>query len=849
MITNENAPKAGRPEANFETTFSQNNNQDQADSQADSIPLLCSGYGQFHTDEPGKDNRKPYAQINFKGIQSLVDTPQKIDKQLAQWLIPSTLLSRTFKEQEARGVFWMLWADIDQATKPLIEIAEIIDSSIPDCDYEIYTSKSATQDNQKCRILIPLNKPLSGSDWVFCQQILNDKLESNGIIPDRASERPAQLCYLPNRGEYYDRKSKRNGAFFNPSLEWANEIKNTQDEIVHKAAELERLSSEGKSKREELKLNCGTKSSALPDLISSFNQAHTVQDILLQAGFVQRGDTFRHPHSESGSYSASVKNGRVHSLSSNDPLFTGGGGGGAHDAFSAFTVLFHAGNRNAALRDAGDKWVMNGSEPWNKEYDQQKVKVAFSPNCNSEVPPIDSILDSDVKYSNVDLLQYVDDGHIIKRLSLQIAEETDLPPSTVFLAILGVFSSVAVRRYSVLYKNNDPLPIGLYVVTEQPSGSGKSRCLKISQNPFYKISKEIHDDIKSAIAVLKGREKRTQEEEDQLKVLNARLESLQPIFTTNTTSEGLEKQLAKSNGFFSCVSSEQGLFNVLFGGAYKGDSKVNNNDVALNGFDGGYINSSRVTREGYCGNVAGGIVCFAQTGSIETLLNSSNGTGLSERFLMLAEPHSLGKRNHLKEVVRDPAIVLGYAKKCDSLKDVIESPRKFDDLPGITISDSGFLKIKNYLNTIEKDLADGGKFSHTSLRGAAAKVDMQVMKIAANLYLTDRNGDEPLYIIDDKYIDSAIAISNALLEANLKLCQNKGVMGIKAEFNAIIVLFEDNPKPRIERALIQSRSKVSPFKEYSGNKSQLIRNTLNEMVKQRLLAKTTANGSVSYCLC
>lgn len=846
MHQNENASDAGRHEANFETTCNLNINEYQAINQADLIPLLCSGYGQYHTDEPDKKKRKPYAKIDFKGIQSLVDNPQQIDKQQAQWLIPSTLLSRKFKEQETKGEFCLLWADIDQATMPLIEIAEIIVFLIPDCDYEIYTSKSATQDNQKCRILIPLKTPLSGTDWVLYQQILNDKFESNGIIPDRASERPAQLCYLPNRGEYYDSKSERNGAFFDPSLGWADEIKNKQDEITLKAAELERLSNEAKSRREAFKSNSGTSS---PDLIGAFNQTYTVQDILLQAGYDQIGDTFRRPGSESGSFSASVKDGRVHSLSSNDPLYTGGGGGGAHDAFSAFTVLFHAGNRNAALRDAGDKWVMNGSEPWNKEYDQQKVKDAFSPSCNSELPPTHSILDSDVKYSNVDLLHYVDDGHIIKRLSLQIAEETDLPPSTVFLAILGVFSSVAVRRYSVLYKNNDPLPIGLYVVTEQPSGSGKSRCLKISQNPFYKISKEIHDDIKSAIAVLKGREKRTQEEEDQLKVLNARLESLQSIFTTNTTSEGLEKQLAKSNGFFSCVSSEQGLFNVLFGGAYKGDSKVNNNDVALNGFDGGYINSSRVTREGYCGNVAGGIVCFAQTGSSETLLNSSNGTGLSERFLMLAEPHSLGKRNHLKEVVRDPAIVLGYAKKCDSLKDVIESPRKFDDLTGITISDSGFLKIKNYLNTIEKDLADGGRFSHTSLRGAAAKVDMQVMKIAANLYLTDRNGDEPLYIIDDKYIDSAIAISNALLEANLKLCQNKGVMGIKAEFNAIIVLFEDNPKPRIERAIIQSRSKVSPFKEYSGNKSQLIRSTLNEMVKQKLLTKTELHGTVSYCLC
>ena len=729
---------------------------------------------------------------------------------------------------------------------PLIEIAEIIESLIPGCDYEIYTSKSATQDNQKCRILIPLKTPLSGTDWVLYQQILNDKLQDNDITPDRASERPGQLCYLPNCGKFYDCKSKRDDGFFDPAFQWADGIKNKQDEMTLKTAELERLSNEAKSRRKAFKTNSGTSS---PDLIGAFNQTNTVQDILLEAGYDQIGDTFRHPKSESGSFSASVKDDKVHSLSSSDLLYTNGGGIGAHDAFSAFTVLFHAGNRNAALRDAGDKWVMIGSEPWNKEYDLQRIKDTFSPSCNLDVPPIDSILDSDVKYSSADLLQYVDDGHIIKRLSLQIAEETDLPPSTVFLAILGVFSSVAVRKYSVLYKNNEPLPIGLYVVTEQPSGSGKSRCLKVSQKPFYVISEEIHYGIKKSIVFLKSKEDRTQEEEDQFKVLNARFESFQPIFTTNTTAEGLEKQLAKSNGFFSGVSSEQGLFNVLFGGAYKGDSKVNNNDVVLNGFDGGYINSSRVTRDGYCGHVAGGIVCFAQTGSTETLLNSSNGTGLSERFLMLAEPHSLGKRNHLKEVVRDPAIVLGYAKKCDSLKDAIESPRKFDDLIGITISDSGFLKIKNYLNTIEKDLADGGKFSHTSLRGAAAKVDMQVMKIAANLYLTDRNGDEPLYIIDDKYIDSAIAISNALLEANLKLCQNKGVMGAKAEYDAILSLFEENSRERKERAIIQSRSRVEPFRSFSGNKSQLIKNTLNEMVKQRLLAKTTANGTVSYCLC
>ena len=203
MHTNENASDAGRHEAHLETYFNSNINQDHAASQAANMPLLCSGYGQFHTDEPNKQNRKPYAQINLEEIRKLVDTPQQVDKPQAQWFIPSTLLSRTFKDQEQSGEFWMLWADIDVNPKCIGTIGVIIEDMIHGCDYEIYTSKSATEDNQKCRILIPLNKPLYGVDWVNCQEILNDKLQEKDITPDRKSEGSAQLCYLPNRGKFY----------------------------------------------------------------------------------------------------------------------------------------------------------------------------------------------------------------------------------------------------------------------------------------------------------------------------------------------------------------------------------------------------------------------------------------------------------------------------------------------------------------------------------------------------------------------------------------------------------------------------------------------------------------------
>ncbi|MDO8335035.1 MAG: hypothetical protein Q7T35_10250 [Nitrosomonas sp.] len=387
-FTNENAPNAGRHEANFETTNDSNTIQDQVTSQADSMPLFCSGFGQFHTNEPGKKTRKPYTQINLEEIRNLVDEPQQIDKSEAQWLIPSTFLSRTFKEQEVKGEFHLLWADIDENPNGIHAIAKIIEDMIPGYNFEIYTSKSATEANQKCRILIP-SKPLIGSDWVLVQEMLNDKLEAYGIQPDRTSEGAAQLCYLSNRGEFYKTKSKRDGLSFDPMREWADLFQIKCEKETARIAGLERRKSEAKSQREAFNSYSGTDD--FPSLIDAFNAAYTVQDILLQAGYDQKGDSFRHPNSESGSFSASVKNDRVHSLSSNDPLYTGGSGGGAHDAFSAFIVLFHDGDRDAALKDAGDNWVMIGSDYWNKvkqhEYVQQREETQHEDIWNQGAHP------------------------------------------------------------------------------------------------------------------------------------------------------------------------------------------------------------------------------------------------------------------------------------------------------------------------------------------------------------------------------------------------------------------------------------------------------------------------------
>ena len=348
------------------------------------LPELLSGFGQYHTNEADPDNPDkkltPYVSIDLDSIRALVDEPQRVDKEQAQWLIPSTLQSRTFAAQEARGEFWLLWADLDKDPKPIDEVEATLCEVIPNSDFEVYASRSAREDHQKARILIPLFKPLCGADWLLFQEVLNDKLDGAGLTPDRVSEGAAQLCYLPNRGEFYDSRSARWGDYFDPLEAWATEIEAKRAAIVDQALALEVQKKAAAERREALKLSCDS-----PDLIGAFNQAYTVQDILLKAGYAQRGDSFRHPQSESGSYSASVKSGRVFSMSTNDPLYTTGksGGKGAHDAFSAFCVLYAGGDQKEALKLAGDSWLSIGGESWNKvrqrEYAQRLTVGGVTP--------------------------------------------------------------------------------------------------------------------------------------------------------------------------------------------------------------------------------------------------------------------------------------------------------------------------------------------------------------------------------------------------------------------------------------------------------------------------------------
>jgi hypothetical protein len=422
---------------------------------ADQQVALCSGFGQYHTNEadPDKPLKKltQYVGITFDEIRALVDNPQQVDKKKAQWVIPSTVMSRTFKVQEQEGEYRFLWADLDKDAPPLDALVEMF----RDYSFEIYTSRSATRENPKSRILLPISKPLCCPDWKLCQKILNDELASAGIEPDKASEGAAQLCYLPNRGEFYDSRSQRNVDSFDPLFAWGDEIAIRRQKTADKVRELVVL------KNEAVKRRAALRSSDAPDTIGAFNLAYSVQELLLKAGYDQDGATFRHPHSESGSYSASVKDGRVHSLSSNDPLYTGGGGVGAHDAFSVFTVLWCGGEQSDALKLAGDEWLMIGAEPWNKvkqrEFAQKQPQAKF-PEVSAETDV--AALFDDLVLSSEDVKKMADADFLIPDMIVRGHIGAYVSPAnggktTIFIYLC---EALAADGLKVLYINVDGSP-------------------------------------------------------------------------------------------------------------------------------------------------------------------------------------------------------------------------------------------------------------------------------------------------------------------------------------------------------------------------------------------------------
>lgn len=309
---------------------------------------LCSGFGQWHSPN---NKKKPlhYAKVSLPKIQYMLSHPDIVAKTEAQWVIFSTLPSRVHSEQRDKGQYYALWADIDDTCGMTFD--ELIYRA-NGCllDFFAYTSKSATKERQKARIIVPLVGPADGKKFLILQKILNDRLAFEGIKPDRATERSGQVCYLPNKGELYHHHIEIFNGPMRPDA-WGHMVAKEESKLKAEAVRAKMAMERARIKAQK-RMDLGCKSP-----IDAYNSEYDLAMVLTRYGYKKRGNRFLSPNSEGGGPGVVITQDGKKWLSSHDSDSEIGrktSNGTMGDAFDLFIYYEHNGDRNRATKFAGE---------------------------------------------------------------------------------------------------------------------------------------------------------------------------------------------------------------------------------------------------------------------------------------------------------------------------------------------------------------------------------------------------------------------------------------------------------------------------------------------------------------
>ena len=342
---------------------------------------FCTGWGQHDTHaEILSDGRKnlhksagtPYEGITGKEITDMLRNPPSVDKEKAQWFIPSTHKAcegRTAKSQKDNGEYWYLCLDEDgeaQNNLSLEEVDEAVVSVCGDVVRLIYSTRGSTKAKRKWRAIVPLWDPIAGADYgdtVAAFNALLIEATAGVLIPDPALEKPAQLIYLPNRGAHYEHKfHKADRLHLTPE----HPIIAERDRARVEAATAE---AEARKRREIRRDKVKADPQGNASVIEAFNANTTVEAEMERFGYQpsRNGRDWRSPNSSTGSYAVRSYGDFWISLSGSDAAHEIGNispsGARIGDAFDLFAHYEHPGKPNEAIKEAAKIMDMSHAKP------------------------------------------------------------------------------------------------------------------------------------------------------------------------------------------------------------------------------------------------------------------------------------------------------------------------------------------------------------------------------------------------------------------------------------------------------------------------------------------------------
>ncbi len=321
---------------------------------------LCSGFGKTYTDKGIYG--KPLKSVMIDDIYAMAANPQQVDKSKAQWFIPSTIHARKWAKHIEMGEYHAVWLDLDQHTT-LDAIKDIL-AELYVFDYIAYSSSSAKFIHQKWRVIIPLATPATFEAWEKVSDIFNDKFQAAGIIPDTKNKGAGQLCYLPNRGEFYEYVIGE--SLTGDRFDWQRAFKNELADKKAKAiAEQQRINQQREISRIKAieRMASGIKSP-----VDAFNYAYSVEQMFESYGYKRDGIKWLSPNSESGNAGVVIKGSKwISSHGSDSDIGKPCKNGVSGDAFDLFKYYEHGNDHNNALKAAGDMFTTDSGESITKQ--------------------------------------------------------------------------------------------------------------------------------------------------------------------------------------------------------------------------------------------------------------------------------------------------------------------------------------------------------------------------------------------------------------------------------------------------------------------------------------------------
>lgn len=333
---------------------------------APAVVKMATGYGWRDTHAlivDGRPNTHPTAGQNYDGITgaqiaAMVENPPCVDKERAQWVIPSTYLGHDARDhdvQRQNGQFRMLVLDVDENDLSLDFLMQTVQQVVgAGVSLMAYSTKSSKPGDRRWRVVVPLEHTIAGADYPDTSRAFFDCLvdASQGVlIPDRALSRVGQIFYLPNRGEFYEhRVVKARRLVLTDDHPIMARVLDNRHRLAVAAAEADAR----RARRAAERAARGADLDAQPGDV--FNERHDVADLLAKYGYKQDGNSnhWRSPNQKSGSYATQANDGYWISLSGSDADMGIGAassnGNRYGDAFDLYVHYEHGGDFRKAVR-------------------------------------------------------------------------------------------------------------------------------------------------------------------------------------------------------------------------------------------------------------------------------------------------------------------------------------------------------------------------------------------------------------------------------------------------------------------------------------------------------------------